>query len=102
MNTNPTKHPLKLGYKASAEQFGPRQLLNFAVEAEALGTEEEIISFARRFDPHPFHIDPERAKDSIFGGLIASVGTPPVSLCACWRMECSTKRSAWVHQECKK
>lgn len=31
------QHPLKLGYKASAEQFGPRQLLDFAVEAEARG-----------------------------------------------------------------
>ena len=28
---------LKLGYKASAEQFGPRQLLGFAVEAEQCG-----------------------------------------------------------------
>jgi hypothetical protein len=27
-------HPLKLGYKASAEQFGARQLINYAVEAE--------------------------------------------------------------------
>ena len=28
-------HPLKLGYKASTEQFGPRQLLDFATETEA-------------------------------------------------------------------
>ena len=35
-------------------------------------TEEEIITFARQFDPQPFHIDPERAKDSIFHGLVAS------------------------------
>lgn len=35
-------------------------------------TEEEIIAFARQFDPQPFHIDPERARDSIFGGLVAS------------------------------
>ena len=34
--------------------------------------EEEIIDFARRFDPQPFHIDPEAAKQSAFGGLIAS------------------------------
>lgn len=33
---------------------------------------EEIIAFAREFDPQPFHVDPERAKDSIYGGLIAS------------------------------
>ncbi len=35
-------------------------------------TEEDIIAFAKQFDPQPFHIDPERAKDSIFGGLVAS------------------------------
>lgn len=35
-------------------------------------TEEEIITYARQFDPQYFHIDPERAKDSIFGGLVAS------------------------------
>ena len=35
-------------------------------------TEEEIIDFATRFDPQPFHVDPEAAKESSFGGLIAS------------------------------
>jgi len=34
--------------------------------------EAEMINFARRFDPQPFHIDPEAAKQSIFGRLIAS------------------------------
>jgi acyl dehydratase len=34
--------------------------------------ESEVIDFARRFDPQPFHIDPEAAKQSVFGGLIAS------------------------------
>lgn len=35
-------------------------------------TEEEILSFAEQYDPQPMHTDPEAAKDSIFGGLIAS------------------------------
>jgi acyl dehydratase len=35
-------------------------------------TEAEIIAFARQFDPQPFHVDPEAAKSSFFGGLIAS------------------------------
>jgi acyl dehydratase len=35
-------------------------------------SEAEIIDFAERFDPQPFHIDPEAAKSSPFGGLIAS------------------------------
>ena len=35
-------------------------------------SEDEIVDFATRFDPQPFHIDPEAAKASPFGGLIAS------------------------------
>jgi acyl dehydratase len=34
--------------------------------------EAEIIDFARRFDPQVFHTDPEAAKRTIYGGLIAS------------------------------
>lgn len=37
-------HPLRLGYKASAEQFGPRQLLDFTVEAEECGFDSVWIS----------------------------------------------------------
>lgn len=37
-------HPLKLGYKASAEQFGPKKLLDFAIEAEACGFDSVWIS----------------------------------------------------------
>lgn len=32
----------------------------------------EMIAFARQYDPQFFHIDPEAAKGSIYGGLIAS------------------------------
>ena len=35
-------------------------------------TEEEILQFATRFDPQPFHIDSVAAAESIFGGIIAS------------------------------
>jgi len=34
--------------------------------------ESEMIDFARRYDPQPFHTDPEAAKGSVYGGLIAS------------------------------
>lgn len=34
--------------------------------------EEEILAFGRQYDPQPFHTDPEAAKDSYYGGLIAS------------------------------
>src|SRR5206468_324513 len=29
-------------------------------------------AFARKFDPQPFHLDAEAAKDSLFSGLVAS------------------------------
>ncbi len=35
---------LKIGYKASAEQFGPRQLLDYAVEAERRGLDSVTVS----------------------------------------------------------
>jgi acyl dehydratase len=35
-------------------------------------SEEEIVEFALRYDPQPFHVDPGAAKTSPFGGLIAS------------------------------
>jgi acyl dehydratase len=34
--------------------------------------EAEVVEFARRFDPQPFHIDPAQAASGPFGGLIAS------------------------------
>jgi acyl dehydratase len=33
---------------------------------------DEILDFARRWDPQPFHLDKERAKESPYGELIAS------------------------------
>ena len=35
-------------------------------------TEEEIIRFGRMYDPQYFHVDPEAATHSHFGGLVAS------------------------------
>ncbi|WP_024879790.1 MaoC family dehydratase [Methylosinus sp. LW3] len=35
-------------------------------------TTEEIKAFAAKFDPQPFHLDETAAKDSLFGGLVAS------------------------------
>jgi acyl dehydratase len=34
--------------------------------------EAELIAFGRRYDPQPFHIDPQRAAAGPFGGLITS------------------------------
>jgi acyl dehydratase len=35
-------------------------------------TQQEIIEFASRYDPQYFHMDPERARASIFGEVVAS------------------------------
>lgn len=45
----------------SAEEFGPVSI-----------TEDEMLGFARRYDPQPFHADPAAARNGPFGGLIAS------------------------------
>src|SRR5262249_3946716 len=34
--------------------------------------EEQIKAFARQFDPQPFHLDTEAAKETLFEGLVAS------------------------------
>ena len=35
-------------------------------------TAEDIIRFAKDFDPQPFHLDEEQARHALFGGLCAS------------------------------
>jgi acyl dehydratase len=34
--------------------------------------QEQITAFAKEFDPQPFHLDAEAAKDAFFGALVAS------------------------------
>jgi acyl dehydratase len=43
----------------------------FSSAAEEM-TEAEILTFAERYDPQPFHLDHEAAKGTLFGGLAAS------------------------------
>ena len=45
-------------------------------------TEEEIIEVGKRWDPQPFHINPDSAEASMFGGLVASSGH--LFLIHCW------------------
>src|SRR5690606_12771634 len=51
------------------EDFTAGQILDFPPRKV---TEEEIIAFARDYDPQPSHLDKEAAKQSLFGGLCAS------------------------------
>ena len=71
-----------MSYKYYWEDFYPGQVL----EAGGVSlSEEEIIEFAKKYDPQPFHIDAETARLSPYGGLIAS-GWQMASLCM--RMSC--------------
>lgn len=67
-----TDHMPKYAYedftKGLKLPFGPRTI-----------SKEEIIEFAREFDPQPFHLDEEAGKASVLGGLAAS-GWHTVSL----------------------
>jgi len=51
------------------EDFFPGQEIDLGARSV---TEEEIIAFARQFDPQPFHVDHDAAAKSIYGGVIAS------------------------------
>ena len=42
------------------------------VTGTLLFTTEDIIRFAKKFDPQPFHVDAEAAKGYVFGALCAS------------------------------
>jgi acyl dehydratase len=51
------------------EDFRPGETI--ALGSHAI-TEAEIIAFAQEYDPQVFHTDPEAARRSTFGGLVAS------------------------------
>ncbi|ANY16101.1 MaoC family dehydratase [Bordetella pseudohinzii] len=42
------------------------------ISGEYTITRAEIIDFAQRYDPQPFHLSEEAARQSLFGGLAAS------------------------------
>jgi acyl dehydratase len=52
-------------------------------------TESLILDFALRYDPQPFHIDVEAAKQSNYGGLIAS-GFHTLAATPAWARRAST------------
>ncbi len=51
------------------EEFSIGQVISGTKQYDV--TKEEIIEFARKWDPYPFHTDEKAAKDSIFKGLTA-------------------------------
>jgi acyl dehydratase len=51
------------------EDFVAGQRLDYGSRSVS---QDDIVRFAREFDPQPFHTDPVAAETSIYGGLIAS------------------------------
>jgi acyl dehydratase len=71
--------PVKPDDQSSRNDAAPRTLFfeDFAVgrkfaTAELVVDEGEIKAFASRFDPQPFHLDADAARQSLFGGIAAS------------------------------
>ncbi len=62
-------------------KFSDLQVGEIRISEPARVSEQEILDYAHTYDPQWFHSDPERAKSSRFGGLIAS-GTQSIAL---WR-----------------
>jgi acyl dehydratase len=59
------------------EDFTPGRV--WEIDGPKVG-KDEIVEFARRFDPQYFHVDERAAEDSPYGGLIAS-GWQTVGIC---------------------
>lgn len=51
------------------EDYPPGLVLEFG---STTLDESELVDFARRYDPQPFHVDADAAAQSGYGGLIAS------------------------------
>ena len=76
--------------------------MRFKSEA-VMVSKDDIIRFAREYDPQPFHLDDEAAKKTVLGGLAASgwhtaaiamrlAGAPAVRAASAVR--CRRRRSA--------
>jgi acyl dehydratase len=51
------------------EDFTPGRIFDLGT---VTADRDEMVEFARRYDPQPFHLDEEAGRSSIFGGLSAS------------------------------
>jgi acyl dehydratase len=69
----PAHHPRREIPPVSANPYFEDLVIG---ETDELGSttfaSDDIIRFARQFDPQPFHVDAEAARSSLFGGLCAS------------------------------
>ena len=56
-----------MSYKYYWEDFYPGQVLETGGHSLS---EDEIIEFAKKYDPQPFHVEKDKATQSYLGGLI--------------------------------
>ncbi len=61
--------------------FEDLELGEFRKSASRTVTREEMLDFARKYDPQWFHTDPESAQESVFGEVVAS----GIHVLALWR-----------------
>ena len=52
-----------------AQDFTKGQIFKLGKKTIA---KDEIIEFAKKYDPFPFHLDEEEASKTVFGGIISS------------------------------
>jgi acyl dehydratase len=62
-------NPSETGPFLYFEDFEPGTVFDLGERTLA---KEDIVAFASEYDPQPFHVDEEAARESAFGGLIAS------------------------------
>jgi len=60
-NPNPQERYLEDYVEGAVHEMGPIPI-----------SEEDIVQFGRQFDPQVFHTDPKKARETVYGGLIAS------------------------------
>ena len=58
--------------QSSRKYFEDISVGDYAESGEQVVDREEMLDFARRYDPQYFHTDPEAAKASVFGDVVAS------------------------------
>ena len=73
---------MSLRYRYYFEDFPPGKVIDCG---QRVLSEEEIVEFARQWDPQPFHVDREAGRRSPYGGLIASAWHTG---CVMMRMAC--------------
>jgi len=63
---------------------------------EVIADADEMVAYATKYDPWPFHVDAEAAKQTSFGGLIASAGYTFSLWCRSFHSVSRTPETEWA------